>query len=278
MSKFFAGVGTFKVEGENAVLSGVNSFSGGEYNELEILGVNSINGKIKVNELKIEGICNTKSLVEANKLVLHGVANTDGNIRVHEAVITGMLSMGSGHFEADKINCKGMIQTKGEINADELIAEGSSIQGRDIYGDKVIIHTENKGYNLYSSLKAKLKGENSQCGSRVKNIEATEIDLINVEAEAVSGTNVTIGKGCHIDCVDCDGILTIDPTATVKAVTGNYTRSDVAPYPAASEEAGELKREQQSAAEPETEQAVELQPEAVEGQVPAEETKSEQAD
>lgn len=255
MSKFFAGVGTFKVEGENAVLSGVNSFGGGEYNELKILGVNNINGKIKANELKIEGICNTKSLVEANKLVLQGVANTDGNIRVHEAVVTGMLSMGSGHFEADKINCKGMMQTKGEINADELTAEGS-IQGRDIYGDKVVIHTENKGYNLYSSLKAKLKGENSQCGSRVKNIEATEIDLINVEAETVSGTNVTIGKGCHIDCVDCSGVLSIAPTATVKAVTGNYTRSDAAPEQAEAAETDEPKEKQESVTEPsaETEQ------------------------
>lgn len=147
-----------------------------------------------------------------------------------------------------------MIQTKGEINADELTAEGS-IQGRDIYGDKVVIHTENKGYNLYSSLKAKLKGENSQCGSRVKNIEATEIDLINVEAENVSGTNVTIGKGCHIDCVDCAGVLSIDPTATVKAVTGNYTRSDAAPEPEVLEEAvtADEAKEQESVEEQEPE-------------------------
>lgn len=250
MGRIFSGVGTFKVEGESAVLSGVNSFSGGTYNELKVLGVNFLGGDVKVNELKIEGICNTKALIETNKLLLQGMANSDGDIRAHEAEITGMLSMGDGHFEADRISCRGMIQTKGEINADELLAEGS-IQGTEIYGDKVVIHTESVGYNLFSGFKAMLKGQNTQCGSRVKTIEATDVDLINVEAEHVSGTNVTIGKSCRIDCVDCSGVLYIDPTAVVKAVTGNYTkRADMEPDPQEKTEETPTAEEEETVTEP----------------------------
>ena len=67
-------------------------------------------------------------------------------------------------------------------------------------------------------------------GSKIELIEATYVELKGVTAQTVNGSRVVIGPKCQIEHLDCNGTLSIDPSATVQHITGesvSYTHLPV---------------------------------------------------
>jgi cytoskeletal protein CcmA (bactofilin family) len=143
------------------------------------------------------------------------VAKVEGLIRAKTAHIEGTIKLKGDRFEADKIECTGILTVEGEINADNVIAEGV-INAREIYGDYIEINSHFK--HMFGFFDGFFSGY--RC-SKIGIIEATTVSISGVKCDTVNGHDVTIGEGCKVKNVCCDGVLNIHPNAQVENITGN---------------------------------------------------------
>lgn len=198
-------------------MEGVGSISGGEYDSVKVEGVCNCSSSIKAKEMSIEGVFNCAGELEVGYIYCEGVANTS-NIRAKRITVEGVLKVkGEGKLEAEEIRCDGVIKTSGEISADILNAEGC-ISAKEIVGDSIKIDSHNHGRHFLPFTK--------KTGSRVSLIEATTIELSNVEADTVNGKDIVIGPYCRIENIDCSGTLSIHRDAYVRNITGDYTMNN----------------------------------------------------
>lgn len=199
-------------------MEGIGSISGGEFNIIRVEGVGNCSNKIKANDLHIEGVFNCSGEIEAENLFCEGVANFKANIRAKKMYIEGVLNEKYGtKIEAEQITCEGVIKTSGEISADVLDAEGC-IEADEIVGDriKILSHWHKSGFlNVFNRIH-----------SKIRIIEATTIELSGVKAYNVNGCDIKIGPNCQIENIDCNGILSVDPSSVVRNITGEYTKRD----------------------------------------------------
>lgn len=230
MGKKFAGVGDFTIHGNDIDIDGVTSFDGGEFNRVTIGGVVSVKNDIQANEMEIDGVFNSNSNVMVNRLELDGVGNFKGSLRCHTANIDGVINLKDGKLEADMLNCEGVIKAEGEINVDKITADGC-ISAKEIYGDDITICSPpNHAHGIFAGIGNFLRSinfdnnleklKNSQ-GSKIGILEATKVVLEYTEVQSLCGTDITIGEGCYVENVDCDGTLRISQYARVRNISGN---------------------------------------------------------
>jgi len=185
---------------QNMKIEGIGTISSGEYDIVTFDGVGHCDGDLKARSLRVDG-----------------VATVNGNVRADTLEVDGVLTVSrASKIEATTILCDGIITTDGEISADRIEADGS-IKSESIVGDSISIHSRARGLWLF--------GFGRHAASTIKLIEATNVELRGVKAETVNGKNVTIGRGCEIERVDCSGNLCVDRNAKVGTITGTYTRS-----------------------------------------------------
>lgn len=230
MGKKFAGVGDFTIHGNDIDIDGVTSFDGGEFNRVTVDGVVTVKNAIQANEMEIDGVFNSSSDVLVNQLELEGVGNFKGNLRCHTANIDGVINLREGKLEADMLNCDGVLKAEGEINVDKIMADGC-INAKEIYGDDITICSPpNHAHGILAGLGNFLRGINPDNnleklknvqGSKIGILEATKVVLEYTEVESLCGTDITIGEGCYVENVDCDGTLRISNYARVGNISGN---------------------------------------------------------
>lgn len=168
-------------------------------------------GRIDADEIFCDGVVKSSGAVEAGLLDTDGTAEFS-SIRAKKLAVDGVLTAkGEGRIEADEIICGGVI-TASEVSADRINADGI-INAKEIVGDSIIIRT---GLNKFFLFFAKRF-------SHIELIEATTIELQAVVAKSVNGKDIVIGKNCSVDSIDCSGTLTIDKSAHVGKITGEYT-------------------------------------------------------
>lgn len=236
MGKYFNGVGEFTINGKDVSIEGVTSFEGGEFNRVTVDGVVNLKGELKAGDLEVDGVFNAAADVMANQMSIDGVASFSRNVRCHKAAIDGVMNLTGGKLEADTLLCDGVVKSNGEINADKVTADGS-INAKEIYGDEIKICSHpNTAHGILSSIGKFLKGinldndmENFQKmqSSEIGVIEATKVKLEYVAVKQLCGTEITIGEGCYVENVDCDGTLKISRYAVVKNISGNHTRVEL---------------------------------------------------
>jgi cytoskeletal protein CcmA (bactofilin family) len=201
---------------QNLKIEGISTIRGGEYGIVSIEGVGKCVGDLKAESLTIEGVFEAEGKIEVDKFRCDGAAKIRGDLRAKLIEVDGALS-GSTNIEAASVFCDGMIKIFGQISADTIEADGA-IRAREIVGDSIRIKSLRHIFWFFTY--------RGSCKSRIELIEATTVNLVGVSAEAVNGKDVTIGRGCDIDRVDCSGTLFISPNARVGTVTGNYARRE----------------------------------------------------
>jgi cytoskeletal protein CcmA (bactofilin family) len=197
-------------------LEGVGKINGGEYHNLNVGGVGTCTGDLKVDDIRVEGVLNCSGSLEAGYFSCEGVADFKSDIRAKKIDIEGVLNSKGGKIEADEIYCEGVIKARGEISAEVLRAEGC-INASEIVGDRIIISY----YRTWSNFIRLFRKERSH----INMIEATSIELSGVTADTVNGKDIVIGPDCIINNLDCSGTLSIDKSSVVKNITGTYTRA-----------------------------------------------------
>lgn len=197
-------------------IDGIGKIPGGSFGRLVIDGVGECIGDLEADTLKVDGVLKCRGAVTVKELNCDGTARFDKDIQAGRLSVDGFLTMmNSSKLEADEVLCDGSISMDGQICADTVRADGL-IRAREIVGDRIIIQS-------YLGTWGKLftKG-----GSKIELIEATYVELKGVTAQTVNGSRVVIGPKCQIGHLDCNGTLSIDPSATVQHITGEYTMYD----------------------------------------------------
>lgn len=230
MGKKFEGVGDFTIQGNDIDIDGVTSLDGGEFNRVTIDGVVSVKSDIQANKMEIDGVFSSSSNVTVNHLELDGVGNFKGNLRCHTADIDGVINLRDGKLEADMLNCDGVLKAEGEVNVDKITADGC-ISAKEIYGDDIrICSPPNHAHGILAGIGNFLRSINlnnnleklkNTRGSKIGILEATKVVLEYTEVQSLCGTDVTIGEGCYVENVDCDGTLRISQHARVRNISGN---------------------------------------------------------
>lgn len=217
----------------NGTLDCVDRLDAGE---MEINGAVKVSGTAGVEKLEVDGAFTVQgNLLECDELECDGSIAVEGSIRTRTLEIDGSLKAG-GDVEADEARVDGVLKVGGQMSADHVHVEGV-VSASEVVGDEVIIWNESRrwGHGVNCTIVVgrrtiQIGGGREEDGegpvSKVGLIEATTIALRCVEATTVNGTDVTIGPGCVIENLDCNGILHLDPAARVKNITGEYTQVD----------------------------------------------------
>lgn len=200
--------------------------------ELEINGAVKVDGVAGVEDLEVAGAFTVEGeTLESNRIECDGAVKVKGGITAKTIEVDGALTA-KGDIAADEIEVDGVLKAGGQISADKVHVEGC-ISAAEIVGDEVIIWNQHRstGFTITVGRSTVIHmGSGDYYGSATSSklglIEATTVALAGVEADTVNGTDVTIGPGCVIDHLDCNGILRIDPAAQVGNITGEYTLAD----------------------------------------------------
>ena len=208
-------------------ITGMGDLPGGEYGTVTVTGIGKCIGSIhaqsvsvagvfksldavRIDRLSISGTFKCTGRLDAGEMTVGGIAELLGDAGAERLTVGGMFHAKGARLESSDIKCTGIINAKGQVSTDRLHVTGV-INAAEIVGDEIVIHSYHPHLSRFVSTP-----------SKAGFIEATTIDLSGVTAKAVNGTNVTIGPGCSIEALDCNGTLHIDPEAVVKNVTGDY--------------------------------------------------------
>ncbi len=203
--------------------------------ELEINGAVRVSGAAGVADLTVDGALTVEGdKLECGRVECDGAIKVNGGMTASTIEVDGALNA-KGDISADSITVDGCLNTEGQVSADRIHVEGT-ISAAEIVGDEVLIWYQTRGFTglgftITVGRKKFSFGENSgrghsDKGSQIGLIEATTVALEGVTAQTVNGTDVTIGPGCVIENLDCNGILRLDEAAQVHNITGDYTMAD----------------------------------------------------
>ncbi|MCL2860266.1 MAG: hypothetical protein FWF46_06930 [Oscillospiraceae bacterium] len=195
---------------DSVKISGVTQIAGGKYKDIFVKGICTCAENLEVGKVTVGGILKTSGALEADTIECSGIIEIKSSVRAKEIKLEGIIS-GATKVEANNINGKGFINSNGEISADIIDIEGI-LEAKEIVGDNITIKPY--GEDILSKMFKKF--------SKLEFIEATTIHLVRTYAKSVSGKDITIGPKCKIENIDCNGTLSIDNTATVKNITGDY--------------------------------------------------------
>lgn len=203
-------------------VEGIGSIYGGEFDRIEIEGVGTIKGDVKANTINIEGVGKCTGNVETVDFFIEGVLTLSNSIRAKRIRIEGVVNQTNSNIESDTIYCDGVLNTDGEISADN-IEVGGCIIAHELYGDRIKIiydirrHGKLKLPNIFGIVGI---GNTKYDGCRVDIMEATHIELEGVNSSSVSGETVIIGPNCNIKQVECNGTLMIHPSSRIEKIIG----------------------------------------------------------
>lgn len=236
-----------KKEQHSLNLSGMGTYSGGEFYEVNISGMGKIQGNIKCGNfntsgtgkvfgnvesdkfcssgmVKIEGDINSSYIdvsgtlrcekdVNTKNLDISGMATIDGKINCNNINSKGCLKAKSD-IECEEVNINGMINCSGMLNCEklELQVVGTSTIG-EIGGSIINIERGRAGYSLKFNILVPKKFRENKLVANI--IEGDDIELENCEVKVVRGKNIKIGENCKIDTVEYSGSLEVDKKSKV---------------------------------------------------------------
>ena len=226
-------------------IDGMGSINKGNYKDIKINGVGTIQGETEAEAIKIDGKAKGLGKIKCEKLEVNGYfTNYDdidininckvngyqkvkGNIKGNHLEVNGRL-LAEKEVSFDKVQVNGEFLTIGDCKCEEFYLDGRArIKGllsgdnlelnisrlneiKEIGGEKLSVRrSENYFKVLFFNIQRK--------GKLICNeIEADEIYLEHTECNIVRGRNIEIGKGCIIDTVEYTGTLKENDNCKIK--------------------------------------------------------------
>ncbi len=198
--------------------------------EMEINGAVKAAGGAGIETLDVSGALTVTGKLECSSVTCDGAIKVSEDMTAATIEVDGALNVKGGVF-ADSISVDGVLNAGGQVSADKVHVEGV-ISAAEVVGDEVVIWQQGRlftGLGITVTVGGKKisvggdSGRREQKTSTIGLIEATTIALEGVKAQTVNGTDITIGEGCDIENLDCNGTLRIGPTSHVVNITGDCT-------------------------------------------------------
>ncbi len=198
--------------------------------ELEVCGAVKADDGAGIESLDVDGALTVTGSLACTSVTCDGAIKVSEDMTAATIEVDGALNV-KGGVSADSVAVDGVLNAGGQVSADRIHVEGI-ISAAEVVGDEVVIWQQSRAFTglgftiTVGDRKISIgadRGRTNGKTSRIGLIEATTVALCAVTAQTVNGTDVTIGPGCVIENLDCNGILRVDPAAQVKTITGDYT-------------------------------------------------------
>ncbi len=198
--------------------------------EMEINGAVQAAGGAGIETVDVSGALTVTGKLECSSVTCDGAIKVSEDMTAATIGVDGALNVKGGVF-ADTIEVDGCLNAGGQVSADKVHVEGA-ISAAEVVGDEVVICRQGRvftGLGITVTVGGRKisvgddSGRREQKTSTIGLIEATTIVLEGVSAQTVNGTDITIGEGCDIENLDCNGTLRIGPTSHVVNITGDCT-------------------------------------------------------
>ncbi len=185
----------------NVKIYGTGEIPGGVYEDVSVYGSAKSTSDITAVMLTNCGAFKTNGSIKTGDFNSSGSCKIAGNLDARIISSMGALKI-EGSCNATKAKIRGSITINGDFNTDTLDAKLEQGKFKNIYGDNIIIKkNEWLGVNV-----------------EIDEIEATVINVQDIKAKRLSGTNVYVYGNSHIDVVEYTGELTISKTSFVKEI------------------------------------------------------------
>ncbi|MFC5402996.1 hypothetical protein [Cohnella soli] len=220
---------TMKGGKPNLVINGVSTASGGNYGEVKIDGVGTVEGNVSAEFIDANGMTKIRGSLMANQLDFDGMVRVDGDIIAKNSVIDGYVTV-KGSIKAEQFAINGVLNVTGECEFESLEATGA-------FDFKGFVNAGNMNVLLQGRGKATDIGVESITVRKIKrsawsklwtwavpkfipelhvgSIEGDNVDIEYTEAEVVRGNRVYIGKGCRVGLVEYRTELKKHPQAKI---------------------------------------------------------------
>lgn len=237
------------MEKQNVSISGSGKIGGGKYADVRISGSGRVEGDVEADEIRISGAGKVEGNAKAKEISVSGsgrfmgsveaeIFHASGGFRVEGDVEAGELRCsGSGRISggvraqyvrasgalavakdvaADIFSSSGALTVQGLLSADRVeIKLGGRCRVGEIGGERIDVR-QGAGFNLQLSLVRGFRLGRFGTGELVaETIEGDEIHLEGTQAKLVRGKQVTVGPGCHIERVEYEESLEVDPSSRV---------------------------------------------------------------
>ena len=199
----------------NTTIEGIGSISGGKYGRIDIEGVGSINGDLEFEVLSIEGTCKCSGNLKGGTMDVQGGMTCKKDIRVRRLDIEGVVKSDGIRVYADEIYVEGVLNNKGEVNADKVRIEGCASLN-DLFGDDIRINYGH-GQHIFHGL----FGFRPEKRNTARNIECSQLTACNMSCHSISATEIHLSSHCRVDHITCDGKLVYDSTCRIGSIDGD---------------------------------------------------------
>lgn len=180
----------------------------------KILGTVTLQEEVSINRSMIMGTLESKKLFKFDEIKILGSVKIHETMKGNKIILKGAVE-GKGEVEAERVEGFGMLDLDGLLNCEILdlqLAHSKSFV-KEIGGKSIRISDVRKNNSL---LALTLMPFNNNVHFRSELIEGDDIDLRFSEVKLIRGHNVTIGKGCRIDRVEYTGSLNVLDNGVVK--------------------------------------------------------------
>lgn len=199
------------------VMNGKSKVLGGEYEEVRIDGISTVDGDLTCDLMEVDGICDLNGNVRVKgKADIDGIITISGNLDTEHLDMDGTCKI-YGNLNSEEMKVDGILAVTGNVTAENVrLTGGLSLDGTFNAGS-----FELKFYNS-PRVKEIVGGKISIThGTNVRHlraelIEGDEISIERSKVKVVRGDNVVIGEGCTVDRVEYRSGLVIHPKANVK--------------------------------------------------------------
>lgn len=180
-------------------IAGSGTISSGEYNLVSISGSGKAIGDITCKLLKVAGAARFEGTINSEEASIAGSCKFLKDVKGNKIKVAGATVI-EGNVSCEELRADGDMKILGECNVGTLKFEAEGGTFNNIYGD-------------YIELKSKI-GKKTQ----VNEIEATTIEVRNIEAKRISGENVKVTGKSVIDIIEFKDNLKISDKVTVKQI------------------------------------------------------------
>jgi cytoskeletal protein CcmA (bactofilin family) len=236
-------------ERQNLSLTGDGTAAGGIYNNVKIIGEETINGDLECIYMKLTGTCEVRGNVKTRSAKLKGTADIEGNLEAEKFKIVGTLNVESdvavkeftiygeakvkGNASVEKAKIFGFLEIGGECTTESFITKGPFKIGgllnagnidiemnckccvKEIGGEKISIR---RGTDLMIKkiIKSFYMPKDFYLGElETDTIEGDDIYLEYAKVQVVRGNNIEIGPGCEIDLIEFKNTFKQHETSSV---------------------------------------------------------------
>lgn len=199
-------------------IEGIGTLPQGSYETILVEGIGKGRGDLDFDAMYVEGKFQGIGRLEGRLLSVDGMVTGNKRVKVKELCVNGYLQIQEECIYADRIEVNGILKCPREISADDIEVDGY-IETELLCGDNIVLnYRETRRMEKFMNFMGRKRPLKS-----IQQVECTQLEASAFSCAHVCAHEVTLRHHCHIDVLECDGVLRMDDTCVVDKICGNYT-------------------------------------------------------